>query len=137
MLRHLPNIRHLPKRAARIIADWLSNHLGPVVVENHPGAGGTMAGRIVSAAAPDGYTLMTGTAGSLAISPQLYKNSGIDPVRDFAAVGMVSTAPLVLGIQKSIPATTIKELVAYAKANPGKLNYGAVLGTPPHLTGEM
>jgi len=126
-----------PDVAARIIADWLSNHLGPVVVENHPGAGGTMAGRVVAAAAPDGYTLMTGTAGSLAISPQLYKNSGIDPVRDFAAVGMVSTAPLVLGIQKSIPATTVKELVAYAKANPGKLNYGAVLGTPPQLTGEM
>ena len=126
-----------PDVAARIIADWLSSHLGTVVVENHPGAGGTMAGRVVAQAPPDGYTLMTATAGSLAISPQLYTNSGVDPIRDFAAVGMVSTAPLVLGINKAIAATTVKELVAYAKANPGKLNYGAVLGTPPHLTGEM
>jgi tripartite-type tricarboxylate transporter receptor subunit TctC len=106
-------------------------------VENHAGAGGTLAGRVVAAAAPDGYTLMTATAGSLAISPQLYRNSGIDPVKDFAAIALVSSAPLVLAIHKSIPAATVKELIAYTKANPGKLNYGAVMGTPPHLTGEM
>ena len=126
-----------PDVAARIMGDWLSNHLGAVVVENHAGAGGTLAGRVVAAAAPDGYTLMTATAGSLAISPQLYRNSGLDPVKDFAAIALVSSAPLVLAIHKSIPATTVKELIAYTKANPGKLNYGAVMGTPPHLTGEM
>jgi tripartite-type tricarboxylate transporter receptor subunit TctC len=126
-----------PDVAARIIGDWLSNHLGTVVVENHAGAGGTLAGRLVAQSVPDGYTLMTATAGSLAISPQLYKNSGIDPVKDFAAVALVSSAPLVLTVHKSVPAATVKELVAYTNANPGKLNYGAVMGTPPHLTGEM
>ncbi len=86
---------------------------------------------------PDGYTLLAATAGSLAISPQLYKNAGIDPVKDFTAVALVSSAPLVLAVHYSVPARTVKELVAYAKANPGKLNYGAVIGTPPHLSGEM
>lgn len=126
-----------PDVAARIIAEWLSNHLGPVVVENHVGAGGTLAARAVASAAPDGDTLLAATAGSLAISPQLYKNAGIDPIKDFAAVALVSSAPLVLAVHNSIPAHTVKELVAYAKANPGKLNYGAVIGTPPHLSGEM
>jgi tripartite-type tricarboxylate transporter receptor subunit TctC len=126
-----------PDVAARIIGDWLSDHLGPVVVENHIGAGGTLAARLVAAAPPDGYTLMAATAGGLAISPQLYKNSGIDPVKDFAAVAMISSAPLVVAVSAAIPARTVKELVDYAKANPGKLNYGAVVGTPPHLSGEM
>jgi tripartite-type tricarboxylate transporter receptor subunit TctC len=126
-----------PDVAARIIGAYLSDHLGPVVVENHVGAGGTLAARLVATSTPDGYTLLAGTAGSLSISPQLYKDAGIDPVKQFAAVALVSSAPLVLAIQKSVPAHSVKELVAYAKANPGKLNYGAVIGTPPHLSGEM
>jgi len=126
-----------PDVAARIIGAYLSEHLGPVVVENHVGAGGTLAARLVASSPPDGYTLLAGTAGSLSISPQLYKNAGIDPVKEFAAVALVSSAPLVLAVNKSVPAHSVKELVAYAKANPGKLNYGAVIGTPPHLSGEM
>ena len=126
-----------PDVAARLIGAYLSEHLGPVVVENHVGAGGTLAARMVSSAAPDGYTLMTGTAGSLSISPQLYKNAGVNPLKDFAPVALVSSAPLVLAVHNSVPAHSVKELVAYAKANPGKLNYGAVIGTPPHLSGEM
>jgi tripartite-type tricarboxylate transporter receptor subunit TctC len=126
-----------PDVAARIIGEWLSNHLGPVVVENRIGAGGTLAARSVANAPPDGYTLLAATAGSLAISPQLYKDAGIDPLKDFTAVALVSSAPLVVAINPSIPAHSIKELVAYAKANPGKLNYGAVIGTPPHMSGEM
>jgi tripartite-type tricarboxylate transporter receptor subunit TctC len=126
-----------PDVAARLIGAYLSDHLGPVVVENHVGAGGTLAARAVATAPPDGYTLLAGTAGSLSISPQLYKNAGINPSKDFAAVALVSSAPLVLAIQNAIPAHSVKELVAYAKANPGKLNYGAVIGTPPHLSGEM
>jgi tripartite-type tricarboxylate transporter receptor subunit TctC len=126
-----------PDVAARIIGAYLSDHLGPVVVENHVGAGGTLAARAVAGSPPDGYTLLAATAGSLAISPQLYKDAGIDPVKDFAAVAMVSSAPLVVAINPSIPAKSVKELVAYAKANPGKLNYGAVIGTPPHMSGEM
>jgi tripartite-type tricarboxylate transporter receptor subunit TctC len=126
-----------PDVAARIIGAYLSDHLGPVVVENHVGAGGTLAARAVATSPPDGYTLLAATAGSLAISPQLYKDAGIDPVKDFAAVAMVSSAPLVIAINPSVPAKSVKELVAYAKANPGKLNYGAVTGTPPHMSGEM
>ena len=126
-----------PDVAARLIGAYLSEHLGPVVVENHVGAGGTLAARLVSSAPPDGYTLMTGTAGSLSISPQLYKSAGVDPLKDFAAVALVSSAPLVLAVHNSVPAHSVKELIAYAKANPGKLNYGAVIGTPPHLSGEM
>src|SRR5580700_3216820 len=126
-----------PDVAARIIGAYLSDHLGTVVVENHIGAGGTLAARAVAGSPPDGYTLLAATAGSLAISPQLYKDAGIDPVKDFAAVALVSSAPLVVAINPSIPAKTVKELVAYAKANPGKLNYGAVIGTPPHMCGEM
>jgi tripartite-type tricarboxylate transporter receptor subunit TctC len=126
-----------PDVAARIIGAYLSEHLGPIVVENHIGAGGTLAARAVAGSPPDGYTLLAATAGSLAISPQLYKDAGIDPVKDFAAVAMVSSAPLVVAINPSIPAQNVKDLVAYAKANPGKLNYGAVIGTPPHMCGEM
>ena len=126
-----------PDVAARLIGAYLSEHLGPVVVENHVGAGGTLAARLVASSPPDGYTLMTGTAGSLSISPQLYKSAGVNPLKDFAPVALVSSAPLVLAVHNSVPVHSVKELVAYAKANPGKLNYGAVIGTPPHLSGEM
>jgi tripartite-type tricarboxylate transporter receptor subunit TctC len=126
-----------PDVAARIIGAYLSEHLGPVVVENHVGAGGTLAARLVATSPPDGYTLLAGTAGSLSISPQMYKDAGIDPLKAFTAVALVSSAPLVLAVHKSVPVHSVKELVAYAKANPGKLNYGAVIGTPPHLSGEM
>jgi tripartite-type tricarboxylate transporter receptor subunit TctC len=126
-----------PDVSARLIGSWLSDHLGPVVVENHVGAGGGLAARAVASSPPDGYTLLAATAGSLAISPQLYKDPGFDPVKDFTAVAMVSSAPLVIAINPKIPAKSVKELVAYTKANPGKLNYGAVIGTPPHMVGEM
>jgi len=126
-----------PDVAARIIGDWLSSHLGTIVVENHPGAGGTLGARLVANAPPDGYTLLAATSGALAISPQLYRNAGIDPLKDFTAVALVSSTPQVLAINAAIPVHTVKELVAYARANPGKLNYGAAIGTPPHLSGEM
>lgn len=126
-----------PDVAARIMAEWLSTHLGPVVVENHVGAGGTLAAKAVATAPPDGYTLLAATSGSLSISPQLYRNAGIDPVKDFTAVALISTTPEVLAIQNSIPARTVRDLVDYSKRNPGKLTYGAVIGTPPHMSGEM
>ncbi|MGB7037083.1 MAG: tripartite tricarboxylate transporter substrate binding protein [Xanthobacteraceae bacterium] len=126
-----------PDVAARIIGDWLSSHFGTVVVENHPGAGGTLGARLVATAPADGYTLLAATSGSLAISPQLYKNSGIDPRKDFTAVALLSSTPQVLAINASLPVHSVKELVAFAKAHPGKLNYGAAIGTPPHLSGEM
>jgi tripartite-type tricarboxylate transporter receptor subunit TctC len=126
-----------PDVSARLIGSWLSDHLGAVVVENHAGAGGSLAARAVATSPADGYTLLAATAGSFAISPQLYKNPGFDPIKDFTAVAMVSSAPLVIAINPKIPANSVKELVAYTKANPGKLNYGAVIGTPPHMIGEM
>jgi tripartite-type tricarboxylate transporter receptor subunit TctC len=126
-----------PDVSARLIGSWLSEHLGPVVVENHVGAGGGLAARAVASSAPDGYTLLAATAGSLAISPQLYKNPGFDPLKDFVAVAQVSSAPLVVAINPKIPVKSVRELVEYTKANPGKLNYGAVIGTPPHMIGEM
>jgi len=126
-----------PDVSARLIGSWLSEHFGPVVVENHVGAGGSLAARAVASSPPDGYTLLAATAGSFAISPQLYKNPGFDPLKDFVAVAQVSSAPLVVAINPKIPVKSVKELVAYTKANPGKLNYGAVIGTPPHMIGEM
>jgi tripartite-type tricarboxylate transporter receptor subunit TctC len=126
-----------PDVAARIIADYLSAHLGTIVVENRPGAGGTIAAKIVAATPPDGYTLMLATSGALSISAQLYRDPGYDPVTSFAPIALISTAPLVLAVNGELPVNTIADLVAYAKANPGKLNFGASIGTPPHISGEM
>jgi tripartite-type tricarboxylate transporter receptor subunit TctC len=126
-----------PDVAARIIADYLSAHLGTIVVENRPGAGGTIAAKIVAATPPDGYTLMLATSGALSISAQLYRDAGYDPVTSFAPIALISTAPLVLAVNAQLPVNNIAELVAYAKANPGKLNFGASIGTPPHISGEM
>jgi len=123
---------------ARLVGQYLSAQLGqPVVVENRPGVGGTLASKLVAAAEPDGYTLLFASAGSLAISPSLYKNIGYDPIGAFAPVTMVANHPLALVVHPSVPAHSVAELVAYAKANPGKLNYAAPTGTPPHLMGEL
>ena len=126
-----------PDVAARIIADYLAAHLGTIVVENRPGAGGTIAAKIVAATPPDGYTLMLATSGALSISAQLYRDAGYDPVTSFAPIALISTAPLVLAVNAQLPVNNIADLIAYAKANPGKLNFGASIGTPPHISGEM
>jgi tripartite-type tricarboxylate transporter receptor subunit TctC len=123
---------------ARLLAQQLSGALGQtVVIDNRPGAGGTLGAKFVAAAEPDGYTLLFGTGGSLGISPLIYKTAGYDPVKDFAAVAMVSNSPNVLAVRPEIPVHNVAELVAHAKANPGKLSYGAVVGTPPHLMTEL
>lgn len=123
---------------ARVVGQQLSVTLGQsVILDNRPGAGGTLAAKVVAGAEPDGYTLLFGSAGSLAISPALYRNIGYDPVKAFAAVAMVSNSPNAFAVTPAVPAHTVKELVAIAKANPGKLNYGAVVGTPPHLMMEL
>jgi tripartite-type tricarboxylate transporter receptor subunit TctC len=123
---------------ARLLAQQLSSTLGQtVIVDNRPGAGGTLGAKSVAAADPDGYTLLFGTGGSLGISPLIYKTAGYDPVKDFAAVAMVSNSPNVLAVRPEIPAHDVAGLVAHAKANPGKLSYGAVVGTPPHLMTEL
>jgi tripartite-type tricarboxylate transporter receptor subunit TctC len=107
-----------------------------VVVEPRPGAGGTIASQTVAAAPPDGYTLLLASA-SYTINTAL-QQSQYDLAKDFAPVGLVVTTPFVLVVHPSVPAKTVAELIAYAKANPGKLNYASSgIGTPPHLAGEL
>ena len=118
----------------RLTGDRLSQGVGQtVVIENRPGAGAVIGSRAVATAEPDGYTLLFGSSGSLAVTPALYKNAGYDPVKSFAPVAAVAEGPLVLAVHPSVPAKTMAELVAHAKANSGKLNYGSGLGTPPHI----
>jgi tripartite-type tricarboxylate transporter receptor subunit TctC len=107
-----------------------------VVVEPRPGAGGTIASQTVAAAPPDGHTLLLASA-SYTINTAL-QQSPYDLARDFAPIGLVVTAPFVLVVHPSMPAKTVAELIAYAKANPGKLNYASSgIGTPPHLAGAL
>ena len=118
----------------RLVGDRLSQGLGQtVVIENRPGAGAVIGSKAVASAEPDGYTLLFGSSGSLAVTPALYKNAGYDPVKSFAPVAAVSVGPLVLAVNPSVPAKTVAELVKHARANAGKLNYGSGLGTPPHI----
>ena len=109
-----------------------------VIIENKPGAGGTIGADIVAKAAPDGYTLTIGTSSNHAIAVSLYKKLPYDPIKDFAPITMLAVSQNVVVINGDVPANNIRELVAYAKANPGKLNFGSSgNGTISHLTGEM
>ena len=109
-----------------------------VIIENKPGAGGTIGADIVAKAAPDGYTLTIGTSSNHAIAVSLYKKLPYDPIKDFAPITMLAVSQNVVVINADVPANNIRELVAYAKANPGKLNFGSSgNGTISHLTGEM
>jgi tripartite-type tricarboxylate transporter receptor subunit TctC len=122
----------------RGVADKMSELLGEkVVVDNRPGAGGTVGTKAVAKSDPDGYTLLLGYTGTLAIGPSLYKNVGYDPRKDFAPIGLIGNAPNSLVVNPSFPAKTVAELIAYAKANPGKVNFGSAgAGTASHITGE-
>ena len=123
---------------ARLVAQHLSAKFGQsVIVENRPGAGGTIASKLVAAAEPDGYTLLFASAGSLAISPSLYKNLGYDPIAGFAPVALVANHPQAMVVHPGVPVHSVKELIDYAKANPGVLNFGAAPGTPPQLMVEL
>jgi len=123
-----------PDVIARIVADSMSTRLGQsVVVDNRPGAGATIGTRSVANAEPDGHTLLFASTTSLSIGPALFKNLDYDPVKSFTPVAGISTGPMVVVVHPSVPAKTVQELVAYAKANPGKLNYGAGVASPPHI----
>jgi tripartite-type tricarboxylate transporter receptor subunit TctC len=123
---------------ARLVAHQLSTRLGQeVIVDNRPGAGSTLGLKAVAGADPDGYTLLFGSSGSLAVAPALYTKLNIDPLRLFTPIASVSLLPHVFVVGPSVPAKTVQEFIAYAKANPGKLNYGAGLGTPPHLLSTL
>jgi tripartite-type tricarboxylate transporter receptor subunit TctC len=121
----------------RLVAQKLSASVGAIVVENRPGQGGTLGARAVAMAEPDGYTLMVATSTTMGVSANLYKNLDFDPVRSFAPIALISSVPTVLVVRPSLPIKTAQDLIAYAKANPGKLNFGFPTGTLPHLTGEL
>jgi tripartite-type tricarboxylate transporter receptor subunit TctC len=124
---------------ARIVAEKMGETLGQsIVVENRGGAGGTIGARSVAKSPPDGYTLLLGYTGTLAIGPSMYPNAGFDPRKDFVPVGRIGTAPTLLVVHPSVPVHSVAELIAYAKANPGKLNFGSAgIGTVGHLAGEL
>jgi tripartite-type tricarboxylate transporter receptor subunit TctC len=110
----------------------------PFVIENRAGAAGGIAGAAVARAQPDGYTLLLGTGTILAINVSLYKNLGYDPEKDFEPIGVIGTQTNVLYVHPSVPAKSLAELIAHAKANPGKLSFGSGgNGTPAHLAGEL
>ena len=120
---------------ARAITEPMGKVLGqPIVIENRGGAGGSVGTRAVAKAAPDGYTLGLGGTGTLAIDPTLYPNVGYDPRKDFAPVGLIATSPLIVVVNESVPAHNVQELIALAKAQPGKLNYASAgTGSGIHL----
>ncbi len=123
-----------PDVIARIIADQMAKRLnGTVVVENRPGNGAAVGTRSVAAADADGYTLLFASTTALSIVPFVFHNVDYDPVKSFAPIAGVSIGPMVVVIHPSVPAKTVQQLVAYAKTNPGKLNYGSGVASPPHL----
>ena len=122
---------------ARALGPHVTNAWGqPVIVENKPGANGNVGAEFVARSAPDGYTMLLSDVGALAINPSVYASMPFDPVKDFSPVVMVSYSPHVLAVHPSVPASNVRELVAYAKANPGKMNFAnSGTGGAPHLAG--
>ena len=124
---------------ARLVADYLGRDLKQTtIVENKPGAQGAIAAEMVTRAEPDGYTLFVTAASIMVLNPLLYKKLSYDPQKDLRMLTVVTDLPVVMEVHPSVPAKTVKEFVAYAKANPGKLNFGSAgTGSTIHLAGEM
>jgi tripartite-type tricarboxylate transporter receptor subunit TctC len=124
---------------ARMLGQKISeNWKQPVVVENRPGAGGAIGNEITAKSAPDGYTLILATAGQMVINQSLYPDSGHDPLKELAPIALFATSPLVLVMHPSVPAHSVRELIALAKAAPNRLNHGSGGGgSPAHLAAEL
>jgi tripartite-type tricarboxylate transporter receptor subunit TctC len=124
---------------ARMLSAKLSQPLGQsLVVENRPGANGIVGSEIVARAAPDGYTVLMGYLGNLAINPAIYAKLSYDPVRDYAPVTLVASTTQAIVVNPSLQAKSVSELIALAKARPGQLNYASAgVGAPSHLSGEL
>jgi tripartite-type tricarboxylate transporter receptor subunit TctC len=124
---------------ARSINDALGKRLGQsVIIDNRGGAATVIGAEIVASAPPDGYTLLLATVTTLAVAPALATKRPFDPERDFVPISMLGAQPYLMGLHPSVPATTIQQLIAYAKANPGKLSFASPgVGTSAHLAGEM
>jgi tripartite-type tricarboxylate transporter receptor subunit TctC len=123
---------------ARLIGQWLSDRLGQTfVIENRPGAGGNIGTEVVANAAPDGYTLLLATVPN-AVNATLYEKLNFNFIRDIAPIGGIIRVPQVVLVHPSVPAKTVPEFIAYAKANPGKVNMASAgNGSAPHMAGEL
>jgi len=125
---------------ARLVADRLASTLGqPVIVDHRPGgAGGTVGAKAVVSAEPDGYTLLLSSPATLVVAPAVYRSLGYDPAKSFAPIATLFSVPQLLAVNPSVPVRSLPDLVAFAKANPGKINFASPgYGTQPHLLGEM
>jgi tripartite-type tricarboxylate transporter receptor subunit TctC len=123
---------------ARIVGNALGKELGqPVIILNRSGAGGNIGFEMAARALPDGYTLLMASS-PLAVNVSLYRSLGYDPIKDFSPISLVAMQPNLLVVNPELPVKTLAELIAYAKANPGKLNFGSSgIGTSQHLAGEL
>jgi tripartite-type tricarboxylate transporter receptor subunit TctC len=124
---------------ARMLAERLGQRLGTtVVIDNKPGANGNIGAAAAASAAPDGYRLLFSWAGTLAVNPSLYKNLSFNPEKSFAPIALVAEVPNILVVNKALPAKDFKEFLAYAKANPDKINFGSTgSGSSMHLAGAL
>jgi tripartite-type tricarboxylate transporter receptor subunit TctC len=124
---------------ARTVMNKAAEYLGqPIVIENRPGAGGNIGTEAAARAAPDGYTLAYGTNGTHAINQTLYRRTGFDPIKDFAPISRLTRIALILVVHPSLPAHSVQDLIAYLKANPGKVSVASAgNGTSSHLAAEL
>jgi tripartite-type tricarboxylate transporter receptor subunit TctC len=125
-----------PDVIARLFSQHLTATVGTTIIDNRPGNNTIIGSKFAASAEPDGYTLLFGSATSLAIAPALAPNAGYDPVKGFRPIVAISRSAMYLTVGPSVRAKTVAELIAHAKANPGKLNFAAPTGGPPHLAGE-
>src|SRR5438874_11983680 len=123
---------------ARLTGNYLTTAVGqPDVIDNRPGAGNTLGSKEAAQAEPDGYTLLYSSASGLVLAPMLQKNAGYDPLTSYDPIALVAQSSTILVVHPSVPVTSVQELIAYAKANPGKVNFSSGgIGVLPHLIGE-